>query len=905
MLWFRLLRGTRGLLALLLGREAAEHGGDEDPLRAFSQVQADSLALEPFENTNWLPYAMNWPLHTAFPGPHHLASLLLSAGQELLNRSVFRVEPPPPVDSANWAAFLGRLASTRPYLWSNHKQAVESGYLASGYSAVASFPTGAGKSLLADLKIASTTLADGAKVVYLAPTHALIGQVIRNLREVFPAVEVKDSVIAERYYAEMEEPELPDISVMTPERCLLLQSLYPDAFSQLGLLIFDECHLLHPDQGVGDQRSLDAMMCLLGILEVAPNADVLLLSAMMSNATELATWLTAALGRPTVPLDLAWKPTRQARGCVVYESGRVQELEEMISRSRQRGETLQPGAALKRTLTATPHGLFCLHQTWQSKNREDYSLLKLLPEEVKLDADRRWRLNPHKNFVAAVLAARLAEAGIKTLVFCQNRDWTSSIATKVNGLLEEHETAGELEAMEREHLESAADEMGGEDYVLGASGASAGVHHSLLLPPERRLVESLFSRPSGLAVLVATPTLAQGMNLPAEAVIIAGDDRFDTATEKAKPLEAHELLNAAGRAGRAGHFAQGIVLVIPSKVVQFDATSNTIARHWFDMQEAVFSKSDQCLEIDDPVELALDKIHLVASGEAPELDYFLRRLPIDDSGDSELTKRFLGRSLAAYHAQRQQEWSVFVDRVDSALDARRSLLLRTGPVSWLDKVAIATGVEAQVAADLFQALQTRNLDRSSGVPDWISWAFKWLIEDRSRLRRLVRPQLLEDFFSRELSETNDEVLPESLLDILVQLSNAWVAGSPLVEFESLLGTPPHRLGKCMRARKFALRVVPEISFALGLIPQIWRAFLRSEESDAPLPISVATLAGCFREGYDVPEKLAVHVATTRGLTRRGVHRVYERIAANIPDGEPNERFAQTLNRVQQALEMAL
>lgn len=47
------------------------------------------------------------------------------------------------------------------------------------------------------------------------------------------------------------------------------------------------------------------------------------------------------------------------------------------------------------------------------------------------------------------------------------------------------------------------------------------------------------------------------MNLPAEIVIIAGDSRFDLKAEKMQALEAHEVLNAAGRAGRAGSVHRG------------------------------------------------------------------------------------------------------------------------------------------------------------------------------------------------------------------------------------------------------------------------------------------------------------------------------------------------------------
>jgi superfamily II helicase len=49
----------------------------------------------------------------------------------------------------------------------------------------------------------------------------------------------------------------------------------PESFQNVGLVVFDECHLLHPDEG-GGRRGLDAMLCLLALLELAPASDVLL-----------------------------------------------------------------------------------------------------------------------------------------------------------------------------------------------------------------------------------------------------------------------------------------------------------------------------------------------------------------------------------------------------------------------------------------------------------------------------------------------------------------------------------------------------------------------------------------------------------------------------------------------------
>lgn len=79
---------------------------------------------------------------------------------------------------------FGKISKERPYLWENHKDAVDTNFLDPGISSVLTLPTGAGKSTLSELKIASC-LYSGRKVIYLVPTHALEDQVNKNLKTFF------------------------------------------------------------------------------------------------------------------------------------------------------------------------------------------------------------------------------------------------------------------------------------------------------------------------------------------------------------------------------------------------------------------------------------------------------------------------------------------------------------------------------------------------------------------------------------------------------------------------------------------------------------------------------------------------------------------------------------------------
>src|SRR5690606_1771864 len=126
------------------------------------------------------------------------------------------------------------------------------------------------------------------QVVVLAPTLALVDQTAFTLGNAFKDFTVVGDLDDEITFSDVLE--LPEIIVTTPERCLVLQSIQPEAFAQVALVVFDECHLLHPRESDRSRRAIDAMLCILNLTSYAPDADLLLVSAMMQNAEEMAGW---------------------------------------------------------------------------------------------------------------------------------------------------------------------------------------------------------------------------------------------------------------------------------------------------------------------------------------------------------------------------------------------------------------------------------------------------------------------------------------------------------------------------------------------------------------------------------------------------------------------------------------
>ena len=200
----------------------------------------------------------------------------------------------------------------------------------------------------------------------------------------------------------------------------------------------------------------------------------------------------------------------------------------------------------------------------------------------------------------------------------------------------------------------------------------AVVHHGFLLPEERHLCESLFKRTDGVSVLAATSTLAQGMNLPSELVIIAEDSRFDQTQGARELLKAQELLNAAGRAGRPGENANGIVLVVPGKVIGINSSEMTIRTPLDDVLQKVLGQSDQCLDIDDPLTALLDRIHsgLDQTGELER--YCVGRFSTvggnADERSPEQLSHAIKSSLWGYKARRNGDKAWMESRISAAIE---------------------------------------------------------------------------------------------------------------------------------------------------------------------------------------------------------------------------------------------
>ncbi|KAL8706297.1 MAG: hypothetical protein Q9201_000616 [Fulgogasparrea decipioides] len=87
-----------------------------------------------------------------------------------------------------------------------------------------------------------------------------------------------------------------------------------------------------------------------------------------------------------------------------------------------------------------------------------------------------------------------------------------------------------------------------------------GLHHAGLIEADRQLAEELFAN-NKIQVLVATSTLAWGVNLPAHLVVVKGTQYFDAKIEGYKDMDLTDVLQMLGRAGRPQFDSSGIARI--------------------------------------------------------------------------------------------------------------------------------------------------------------------------------------------------------------------------------------------------------------------------------------------------------------------------------------------------------
>ena len=765
-----------------------------------------------------------------YVGISKIAHLLEMAAYQLKETALVRIPVPNGVDDELWRGFLKRRSKEgRPFLWRNHEEAVRLNFLDNGVSSVFTYPTGAGKSTVVQLKIAAA-LFSGRDVVVLVPTHALEEQTRWELSRLF-GEKARDTVFAGGEFSDFFDDQSEHVMVMTPERCLTLLNGNFDKLADVGLVVFDEFHLMGEVNTADNTRNLTAMFTMLEIFDKLPGVDFVLLSAMVKNGEEIADWLRNVTHRECLLFDDHWKPTRQLQGCLLYDA---EEIEQLRNEARANPHDLKrPRLAEK--MNASPFCLFSLKSIWDDRNVNNYCKIRLLNHKVRLALGSKLQLTANRFHVASEIASSFAQSGLRVMVFVDTPRNAVSVQKNINEILGIHGTDEILDNEGRELVGQIADELGNIDYSYLVRGSSCVVHHGLLLPEERHLMEDSYRRSSN--VIVATPTLAQGVNLPADIVIIAGHDRYDAQQGERANVEAHEILNAAGRAGRAGLNSYGAVILVPNHVLGYK--DNTIDKEWFEIQKEVFSQGDQCFVVKDPIEHFVTELLTTSKIESIGEEILLYRLGSDEGR----AKIMLSRSLAAFICKKNGK-----ENFDESATKLVSISKTETHDEFLEDMSVKFGVNVDkllVLQRWVEDLEISDVMDKSPI-GLVALFFDFLSDHIGILDSLLSNSSVLGRIGNILKiESFDSSLDSTMIGKLKEMTSMYMEGKSLCEISDAM--PPSKSNHHLEnARKFVLTVIPAISYAVGI--WVWMLKKKADDENISIDGDILSLATIVKEG---------------------------------------------------------
>lgn len=261
---------------------------------------------------------------------------------------------------------------------------------------------------------------------------------------------------------------------------------------------------------------------------------------------------------------------------MIHEPGRGPTLEVALTKLMRRNRGLQI-IALSATISNADDLAEWLHADLV---RSDWRPIPL-KEGVFLDDsitfnDRSTREVPKSGDAVWGLVRQAVEDGGQSLVFVNSRRSTEALAVKFSK--EMGKIAGrELSRAEEDILEGDADSTATGRKLASCIKCGMAFHNAGLTYRQRRYVEDGF-RAGLIKCIVATPTLAAGINLPARRVVVRDTTRFESNSGNT-PIPVMDVKQMCGRAGRPGYDPYGEAVLIAKNERDFEHLMEDYVEH--------------------------------------------------------------------------------------------------------------------------------------------------------------------------------------------------------------------------------------------------------------------------------------------------------------------------------------
>lgn len=395
-------------------------------------------------------------------------------------------------------------------------------------SVLVSAHTSAGKTVVAEYAVAQC-LKRNQRVIYTSPIKALSNQKYRDFEAIFGDVGLMTGDVTINPTA--------SCLVMTTE--ILRSMLYrgSEIMREVAWVVFDEIHYMRDKtRGVVWEET---------IIMLPDKVRYVFLSATIPNAFQFAEWIAKIHHQACHVVYTDFRPTPlQNYFFPAGAKGLRMVVDEKGNFSEANFNAVMKEVEMKKGADSADVNA---KQKGKGKNKkinkggssdEGNDMHRLIRMTIKK------RLNPVIVFNFSKRECENMALAISSLSF--NEDSEKAMVNKV--------------------FSSAIDSLSVQDRdlpqisnLLPLLERGIGVHHSGLLPILKETIEILFQE-SLIKVLFATETFSIGLNMPAKTVVFSQITKWDGV--KRRPLTSSEYIQMAGRAGRRGLDARGMVIMM-------------------------------------------------------------------------------------------------------------------------------------------------------------------------------------------------------------------------------------------------------------------------------------------------------------------------------------------------------
>ena len=441
------------------------------------------------------------------------------------------------LDFSVWQDYIQSEGSIKE-LWPSQIELGKQGIFI-GRSGIIQMPTSSGKTASINLILRSAFYSNRIdNVLIVAPFRALCREIYRDINAHF--INNEDVIISEIF----DLPEIPQdfsifndsikrVFVLTPEKLLFLLRNNQSFIDRIGLCIFDEAHLFDdPNRGSNFELLMST------VKQTFPKeVQKILISAVIPNSEAINKWFN--------------------EDGVVVSNNSIKTTEKRIAFSDLNGSNEQ----LYFIDPITFEEEFFVPRT------VNVSKLELLGKERKPKVFPELK---NANDISIYYGIKLIKNG-GVAIFCGRKDTVNIVLRRFIDLNNrKYDISDFLENSDRFEVEKIGNLIGkniGYDSVeYTCSQLGVFSHHSGIPMGLRIAIEYAFSK-SKINNVVCTSTLAQGVNLPIKYLIVSSMYQAGDA------IKVRDFQNLIGRAGRAGKYTEGTIILTESGIYKTEQKS--------------------------------------------------------------------------------------------------------------------------------------------------------------------------------------------------------------------------------------------------------------------------------------------------------------------------------------------